>query len=152
LRLWIECGIPPETSRDRALVYTVARGVLAFTWLYHGLIPKLLRHDAIELDLLSRIGTPISRLPLAVTLAGWVEVLFGLLLIVLWRRRWPLWLTIALMLVGIPVVAVSAPAYLGAAFNPLTLNLAIAALAVICTITGSDFPTAARCRRRPAQL
>jgi uncharacterized membrane protein YphA (DoxX/SURF4 family) len=152
LRLWIERGIPPETSRDRAVVYSVARGVIAFIWLYHGLIPKLLRHDAIELDLLRRIGTPIPRLQMAVTFAGCVEILFALLLVVLWRRRWPLWLTLALMSVGIPAVAISAPTYLGAAFNPFTLNLGIAALAVICLITGSDVPTADRCRRKPAQL
>jgi hypothetical protein len=70
LRLWIERGIPPEASRDRALVYSIARSTLAFIWFYHGLIPKLLRRDPIELDLLSRIGTPASRLMTAVTLAG----------------------------------------------------------------------------------
>jgi DoxX-like family len=75
-----ERGIPPEASRDRALVYSVARGTLVLTWLYHGLIPKLLHHDAIELDLLSRIGTPTSRLIMAVTFAGWAEVSFALLL------------------------------------------------------------------------
>jgi DoxX-like family len=151
LRLWIECGIPPEASRDRALAYSVVRGTLAFIWLYHGLIPKLLHHDAIELDLLSRVGTPASLLITAVTFLGWAEILFGLLLIILWRHRWPLWLTLALMLVGIPVVAVSAPAYLGAAFNPLTLNLAIAALSAVGLIASHDCPTAARCRRKPAQ-
>jgi DoxX-like family len=151
LRLWIECGIPPEASRDRALIYSVARSTLAFIWFYHGLIPKLLHHDAIELDLLSRIGTPASRLIPAVTFAGWAEILFALLLIVLWRHRWPLWLTFAVMLVGIPVVAVHAPAYLGAAFNPLTLNLAIAALSAVGLIASRSCPTAARCRRKPAQ-
>jgi hypothetical protein len=151
LRLWIERGISPETSRDRALIYFVARSTLAFIWLYHGLIPKLLHHDAIELDLLSRVGTPASRLILAVTFAGWGEILFALLLIVLWRHRWPLWLTLTLMLVGIPVIAVSAPAYLSAAFNPLTLNLAIAALSVVALVAGRDCPTAARCRRKPAE-
>jgi DoxX-like protein len=151
LRLWIECGIPPEASRDRALAYSVARGTLAFIWLYHGLIPKLLHHDAIELDLLSRIGTPASLLITAVMFLGWVEILLGLVLIILWRHRWPLWLTLALMLVGIPVVAVSAPAYLGAAFNPLTLNLAIAALSAVGLIASHDCPTAVRCRRKPPQ-
>jgi DoxX-like family len=71
--------------------------------------------------------------------------------IVLWRHRWPLWLTLALMLAGIPVVAICAPAYLSAAFNPLTLNLMIAALSAIGIISGCDFPTAARCRRKPTQ-
>src|SRR5947208_2493059 len=52
LRLWIEKGISPEVSRDRALVYLAARGTMAFIWFYHGLVPKLLYHDKIELDLL----------------------------------------------------------------------------------------------------
>lgn len=151
LRLWIEQGTPPEASRDRALVYAVARGMLAFTWLYHGLVPKLLRQDPIELDLLSRVGTPTSQLITALTIAGWAEILVALLLVLLWRHTWPLWLTFSLMAMGIVLVAVCAPAYLGAAFNPVTLNLAIAALSVICLIVGRELPTAARCRRQPKQ-
>jgi uncharacterized membrane protein YphA (DoxX/SURF4 family) len=151
LRLWIECGIPPEVSRDRALVYLIARATVAFTWLYHGVFPKLLLHDAAELDLASRIGTPASQLVMAVTLAGWSEIFFGLLLLVLWRHKWPLWVTVVLMLAGIAVVGISAPPYLSAAFNPVTLNLGLAALATIGLIAGRDLPTAARCRRRPNQ-
>ena len=149
LRLWIERGIPPEMSQARALVYLVARGTIAFIWLYHGLVPKLLYHDAIELDLIGRIGTPAARLHAAVALAGWVEVLFSLLVVVLWRHNWLLWVTLGVMVVGIPVVAITAPTYLSAAFNPLTLNVAVAALAVIAIIAGRDMPSAANCRRIP---
>jgi hypothetical protein len=148
LRLWIEKGIPPETSRDRALVYAISRGTVAFIWFYHGLVPKLLYRDKIELDLLSRIAPP-EKLHTAVTLAGLVEISFALLLVVLWRRGWPLWLTFALMIIGIPVVAMSAPEYLSAAFNPLTLNISIAALALIAIVASRDLPTASRCRRKP---
>ena len=151
LRLWIEHGIPPEVSRDRTIVYSIARATVAFTWLYHGLFPKLLYHDAIELDLVRRVGTPVSRLMMAVNVAGWAEIFFAALLLVLWRHKWPLWLTVVLMLIGIPVVAVSAPAYLGAAFNPVTLNLGLAALAAIGLIAGRDLPTATRCSRKPSQ-
>jgi uncharacterized membrane protein YphA (DoxX/SURF4 family) len=140
LRLWIECGIPPEVSRDRALVYLIARATVAFTWLYHGVFPKLLLHDAAELDLASRIGTPASQLVMAVTLAGWSEIFFGLLLLVLWRHKWPLWVTVVLMLAGIAVVGISAPPYLSAAFNPVTLNLGLAALATIGLIAGATSP------------
>jgi len=151
LRLWIEQGVPPEVSRNRAIIYSIARVTVAFTWFYHGLFPKLLHRDAIELDLLRRIGTPASRLIAAVTVAGWVEIFVALLMLVLWRQRWPLWLTVFLMLAGIPIVAISAPAYLGAAFNPVTLNLGLAALAAIGLISGSDLPTATRCSRKPNQ-
>ena len=148
LRLWIEEGIQPESSRDRAVIYAVSRGTMAFIWLYHGLVPKLLYHDRIELDLLSRI-VPHQRLNAAATLAGVVEVFFAFLLVLLWRRTWPLWLTLLLMLAGIPVVAFSAPEYLTAAFNPVTLNISLAMLALIAIIARRDLPTAARCRRKP---
>jgi hypothetical protein len=151
LRLWIEKGIPPEYSRDRTIVYSIARAAVAFTWFYHGLFPKLLHHDAIELDLVNRVGIPASRLIMAVTVAGAAEVFFATLLLVLWRHKWPLWLTVVLMLIGIPVVAISAPGYLGAAFNPLTLNLGLAALSAIGLIAGRDLPTATHCLRKPSQ-
>ena len=80
---------------------------MAFIWFYHGLVPKLLYHDRAELDLLSRIGTAPENLHKAATLAGVVEVLFALLLIVFWRQSWLLWVTLALMVAGIPVVVVS---------------------------------------------
>jgi hypothetical protein len=151
LRLWIERGTPPEVSRNAALTYSIARGMLAFIWFYHGLVPKLLRHDAIEADLLSRIGIPASRLSMAVDAAGWIEIAFAVLLIVLWGSTWPLWLTIVLMIVGILAVAISGPAYLGAAFNPVTLNLALASFSAIALVAGRELPSAARCRREPAQ-
>jgi DoxX-like family len=149
LRLWIEKGISPEASRDRAMVYALARGTAAFIWFYHGLVPKLLFHDNAELDLLSRIGTMPQNLSKAVTLAGVIEIAFALLLVVLWRQMWLLWLTVVLMMVGIPVVAASAASYLTAAFNPVTLNVSLAALALIAIVANRDLPTAARCRRAP---
>jgi hypothetical protein len=151
LRLWIERGISPEESLNRTLVYSIARVSVAFTWFYHGLFPKLLRHDATELDLLKRIGTPASEVMMAVTIAGWGEIIFAFLLLVLWKQKWPLWLTVILMLMGGTVVAITAPAYLGAAFNPVTLNLGVAALSVIALIVGRDLPTAQHCRRKPVQ-
>jgi DoxX-like family len=149
LRLWIEKGISPEASRDRAIVYALARGTAAFIWFYHGLVPKLLYHDKAELDLLSRIGTSPQNLSRAATLAGIVEIAFAILLVALWRLTWPLWLTFVLMMAGIPVVAASAPSYLTAAFNPVTLNVSLAALALIAIVAKRDLPTAARCRRTP---
>jgi uncharacterized membrane protein YphA (DoxX/SURF4 family) len=149
LRLWIEKGISPEASRDRAILYTLARVTTAFIWFYHGLVPKLLYHDRAELDLLSRIGTAPENLSRAVTLAGIAEIAFAFLLVILWRQTWLLWLTVVLMIVGIPVVAASAPSYLTAAFNPVTLNVSLAALALIAIVAKRNLPTAARCRRTP---
>jgi hypothetical protein len=111
------------------------------------LVPKLLYHDRIELDLLSRIA-PVQTLHTATTLAGVVEVSFAVLLVLLWRSTWPLWLTVVLMLGGIPIVAISAPEYLTAAFNPVTLNISLAMLALVGIIARRDLPTATRCSRK----
>jgi len=72
-----------------------------------------------------------------------------LLLIILWRQHWLLWATVILMLAGIPVVALTAASYLAAAFNPLTLNVSLAALASIAIVAGRELPMATRCRRTP---
>jgi len=150
LRLWIEKGISPEVSRDRALVYAIARGTSAFIWLYHGLVPKLLYHDRIELDLLSRI-TPPDFLRTAATFAGLLEVSFAFLLVLLWRQTWPLSVTVVLMLAGIPIVALTAPEYLHAAFNPVTLNVSLAAFAGIALVVRRDLASAAGCLRKPKE-
>ena len=149
LRLWIEKGISPEASRDRALTYTLARGTVAFIWFYHGLVPKLLYHNRAELDLLSSIRTAPENLHKVATLAGIGEMAFAFLLLVFWRQTWLLWLTVALMIAGIPIVAVSAPEYLSGAFNPVTLNISLAALAAIALLSKRDMPTAANCLREP---
>ena len=45
-------------------------------------------------------------------------------------------------------VAVTSPSYLTAAFNPLTLNLSVAVLAVVGLLNGTYLPTATNCRRK----
>jgi hypothetical protein len=72
-----------------------------------------------------------------------------MLLVLLWRKSWPLWATLTLMLGGIPIVAATAPEYLHRAFNPVSLNISLAALAGIALAVIRDLPTARNCRRTP---
>ena len=82
------------------------------------------------------------------SLVGIAEVFFGGLLVWKWRSRFLLWLNIAL-LVGLGAGALlSQPRIFVAPFNPLTLNLAMTALALIGLITAHDLPTARMCLRR----
>ena len=150
LRLWIERGVPPEVSRAHAWIYSVARGVLAFAWLYHGLVPKLLFHNVDEVRMISRVA--VTSTVAIVTLAGWLEVCFGIVVLLLWKSRWPLWLTILLMMLALIGITVSSPDYLRGAFNPVTLNLSVAALAAIALLVREYVPTASSCLRRPPQV
>ena len=149
LRLWIEEGIPPEVSRDRALIDGVSRLTIAFIWLYHGAVPKLLYHNQDEIRMLTDAGVSQSHLLTWISLFGWLEVSFALILIIFWRARWPLWCTIAAMFAATSAVGINSPSYLTAAFNPLTLNLAVAVLAAIGLLAAGNLPTAKNCRRRP---
>lgn len=149
LRLWIEEGVLPEVSSRFAMAYAVCRSVLAFVWIYHGLVPKLLFRDAGELRMLSDSG--IGGSSQIVFAIGAAEVCFGLAILVLWRQRWPLRLTILAMTLATIVVAFSSPAFLTAAFNPVTLNVAVAAVAAVGLLAARYTPTAANCRRQPRQ-
>ncbi|MEM6785159.1 MAG: DoxX-like family protein [Bacteroidota bacterium] len=147
LRLWIEQGIPPRVSVRRAQTYAVARIALALLFLYHGLVPKLLAQHPDELALVLAGGVSPSVAPFVVQAIGTAEVLWAGLLFVLWRARWPLVLTAALMVVALASVAATAPGYLVAAFNPVTLNLAVIALCGVAWLSGADLPSARRCLR-----
>jgi uncharacterized membrane protein YphA (DoxX/SURF4 family) len=149
LRVWTECGVAPEISRICAFAYTLSRLTLAFAWIYQGLVPKLIFRSVDELRMLRDAGIPESRLAATLSAIGVAEVVFGVLLLVLWRRRWPLWLTIMMMVVALIVVALCSSSFLPRAFNPVTLNLAIAALAAVGLLLEQHVPTATRCRRQP---
>ncbi len=147
MRLWTETGQTPETSLAMAAMHALARISMAFIWIWHGLIPKLLFHNFDERLMLAQAGLPSAALP-------WIgagEVFFGLLLLALWRARWLFPANAALMLFALLAVAVRSPSYLTAAFNPVTLNLAVVALAAVGWISSRALPTASRCLRRPPE-
>jgi hypothetical protein len=149
LRLWLEDGADPTQTMRQTLVHGVARVGLALIFAYHGLVPKLLGRHPDEMAMLRDAGVGAESTWAALATLGIAELLFALCLLIFWRRRWPPWLCLALMGMATIGVAVSSPRYLGAAFNPVSLNLAVACLAVIDLIVLNGLPSAAHCRRRP---
>lgn len=112
-------------------VYAIARATVAFIWIWHGVVPKLIAQDPVEASPLLTLGLDSQTTWTIVKATGVGEIIFGLLILVLWRQRWPLLLTIVAMgglLLGVFVT--STELVLGA-FNPVTLNLAVIALAAI---------------------
>lgn len=148
LRLWLEDGLDPGLTRDRALAHAAARSGVAFTWIYHGLVPKLLFLHPDERLLLELGGISQSAIPGALAGLGLLEVVFGLLVLILWNKTWPLFATIAAMLLATVGVAATAPSFLIAAFNPVTLNLLVTVLAIVALLTHAKRPSARSCLRR----
>jgi uncharacterized membrane protein YphA (DoxX/SURF4 family) len=149
LRLWLEQRVDPAQAMRLTLVHSIARLALAAVFAYQGLVPKLLGRSVDEVAMLRDAGVSAGVTDIAVIGLGVLELTFAAALLVAWHRRWPPWTCLGSMLVATTAVALNSPRYLAAAFNPVSLNLAVASLAGIDLLVLGSVPSAARCLRRP---
>ncbi len=143
LRLWAEEGQSPEASMAFAAIHAVARVSIAAIWIWHGLVPKLLYRHMDEQTMLAQSGVSLALLP-------WIgvgESLLGLVVLCTWRWRGVFLMNIVIMVFATIAVAVNSPSYIKAAFNPITLNLAVIALSIVGWVALRHAPSARRCRR-----
>jgi uncharacterized membrane protein YphA (DoxX/SURF4 family) len=151
LRLWLEHGIEPEQAIRQAIIDGIARIGLAATFLYHGLVPKLLGPDPGEVALFQASGLPSVVTGPAIAAFGVAELVLALLLLLRWHSRL-LPIAVAVFALAAPLfVAVAEPGYLGAVFNPVSLSIGLLSLAAIDVLALAGLPSAGRCRRRPAE-
>lgn len=149
LRKRLEDGTPPRTSFGIATAYGISRLAIAFTFAWHGLVPKLIAMDAGEVAMLQASGLQGDALYTAMAAAGVAELIAACIVLFFWRKAWPLWLSIAGMIIALIHVSVMAPSYLDDAFTPVTLNLLVIASAICALMLRPITPSARRCRRVP---
>ncbi|MFW0790399.1 DoxX-like family protein [Gordonia sp. CPCC 205333] len=141
LRLWLEEGIPPATSRNTALAHATATGSLAAIWMYQGLIPKLIFADEDERIFWLRRGYSNRAAAAVVRVIGVGELAFGGAVAGWSDRKWPFVITAASM----PLLAAGAfgteRKLFARAFNPATLNIASAGLALVALATHEGRPS-----------
>lgn len=149
LRLWIEKGMDPADTRERALTYAVCRLTLALVWVYQGVVPKILfmEHSG-ELETISKAPVPQGWEENVLLFAGAAEVLFGVTMIVLWRWRSLLLLNIiGLAALALSVVWIRVELF-HREFNPATLNASMIALATVGWLSSRrELPSARNCLR-----
>ena len=129
----------PTTNRASCMpanhiALAISRGAIGFVWLYQGLIPKLLGPHADELAMDMALGVSENGAHLIAYTAGGCEIAIGLCVLMLRRQEWPLWLTLIMMAGFLVFAAWSVPSLLIAAFNPVIINVAMAALAAIALL------------------
>jgi hypothetical protein len=151
LRLWLEQRVDPAQAMRQTLVHVIARIAIAVVFAYQGLIPKLLARNVDEVAMLRDAGVSAGATDVALIALGTVELAFAAALLAAWHRRWPLFVCLGSMLAATAVVGLNSPRYFEAAFNPVSLNLAVASLAAIDLLVLGSMPSAARCLRRPRQ-
>jgi len=143
-------GTTSDDTKQFAIIGAVSRLGVGAVWVYQGLVPKLVLHHPDELAMLTDAGVPPATAALTATIVGWMEIAMGLATIV-FSNRWLLVATVLLMIGAAFGVAFSSPRYLGAAFNPVSLNLLMAALALVGIVVGGRAPSAGRCKRHPSE-
>jgi hypothetical protein len=149
LRLWLERGVAPDLSMRQALIHSIARGTLAGVFIYQGIVPKLVARHIDELAMLRDAGiSPLMR-DMTLRALGLSEVAFAIVLLTAWSSRWPVWMCLLAMLAATAIVGIHSPGFFEAAFNPFSLNAAVAAIAGMDLLILDGVPSAARCLRRP---
>jgi hypothetical protein len=148
LRLWIERGVEPRQAGRQALIHALAAATVAFVWMWHGLVPKLIGLHPDELAMWLEAGLWESWMRPGTRVVGAGELAFGLAFLPLARKRWPWIANVVLMVVGTAALVVNSPERVIAAFNPVTLNLLLAMVSVIGLLSVRDLPSARRCLRR----
>ena len=114
----------------------IARMSLAFIFIYHGLVPKLLADDPVEIAMSHQLSVWLAPYvhvsqSLITKSAGIAEVVFGVMILLLPNQRWLLVLAI-IALAGLLVMSLYLiPSLASGAFNPVTTNVAGMALAWI---------------------
>jgi hypothetical protein len=151
LRLWLEERVDPALAMRQMLIHVIARIALAAIFTYQGLVPKLLGRHSDEMAMLGAVGVPADAGHIVVSALGAAEIAFAMALLMASCRRWPVWVCLASMAIATIVVGVHSPRYFVGAFNPFSLNVAVASLAAIDLLVLGGVPSAARCLRRPAQ-
>ncbi|WP_269620514.1 DoxX-like family protein [Zhongshania sp. BJYM1] len=109
----------------------VARYILGFSWIYHGLFPKLIAVAPLEKALTATIGLSDHTSYLVTISAGVLEVFFGILIIVFYQNSRIILANIVTLVVLCIFVAIQMPGLLIEAFNPVTTNLALIGLSYV---------------------
>jgi hypothetical protein len=120
-------------SVRQAPVMFICRVVLAFSWVYQGMVPKIVCKSPGEVSLLAPVA-PVYQIACSmITWMGYAEILFGVLLLFA-TSRWLLRINVAVLLLLLGWVAVVDPSMFTLPFNPLTLNVALIGVSLIALL------------------
>ena len=117
--------------RNNSAVLNICRIAIAFVWVYQGIFPKLLGPHPDEMAMGMAFGLTEHDARLSSYASGVIEIVFGLIVLWLYRMRWPYVVTAAAMVVLFLFTAIYASQWLYSAFNSTTLNLTVLALSLV---------------------
>ena len=112
----------------------IARFIISFSWLYHGIFPKLIHIAPLEKLMTASLGFSNELSYFVTKSAGVGEVIFGIIFFVLYRNKIIVLLNIIGLTVLLVFVALLQPYLLIEAFNPVTTNIPLIGFSFILLI------------------
>ena len=109
----------------------IARYIIGFSWLYHGVFPKLLHIAPLEKAMTASLGFSNEVSYLITKVVGIGELIFGLIFIMFYKNRTVVMLNITGLIGLLLFVAILQPQLLVGAFNPVTTNIPLIGLSFI---------------------
>lgn len=104
---------------------------LAVLWIYQGIVPKLIYHAADEQRLWQMNGFEEMIMLFMIEIAGYAEIIFGALFLIL-RQSKILHILNILAMCGLGLlIIVTDIQYFQQAFNPFVMNVAMAMLSIV---------------------
>jgi hypothetical protein len=147
LKGWLEKEHHPRLTLQKTLVYWTVCVLLAFVWLYQGLVPKVLTVHPDEATMLSAlVDLPIAP-ERAVQVIGFMEMLFGVVWLLPFSKRKLFIGHIGLIAILTLSAWMAAPASFVHPFNPIALNVPLMLMSLIGYMVSSDLPAARQCQR-----
>ena len=101
--------VPSFTSQN-SRIYALCRCMVAFVWIYHGLVPKLIFQHEDEVTMINGLGIEFLDTMTTLSVVGWGEIAFGVFFLLTWRIRHMLLLNMVIMVGALANIAVTAPA------------------------------------------
>lgn len=104
--------------------------VLAFLWIYQGLVPKIIFINADEIFVWQSIGLSFEYAKLAGRASGLGEIIFGLLFVFI-NQKYIHYLSILGLLGLLLLISFLIPSTLISPYNPIVMNISMISLSVI---------------------
>lgn len=109
----------------------LARYILCFSWMYHGIFPKLIHIAPLEKLITGSFGFSDEVSYYITKSAGVGELIFGTVLFIFYRSKSIILLNIVALIGLLLFVALLQPQVLIEAFNPVTTNIPLIGLSLV---------------------
>jgi uncharacterized membrane protein YphA (DoxX/SURF4 family) len=120
---------PEPYNNTLVMLKRVARLCLGFTWIYLGLVPKLLTQVPLEHEIVRRTGLYLSSPGLTIRMIGVFEIVLGFWLVSGFREKIACVVTSGFLIVLMVLAVIEEPMLLAGPFGGMAKNLSLLVLA-----------------------